>query len=98
MAEMASLGLHPAWLFNLVTLLTEFGGSALVVLNRMTWLGAGALGVFKDFATFLGHRFWDFSSAERATQLNRFLEHTTISAAFILVTVITLRDERRARQ
>ena len=65
MAELAGLGLHPAWLFNLVTLPTKLGGSALAILNGMTWLGAGALGIFTVFATFLGHRFWEFGGAER---------------------------------
>ena len=97
MAELAGLGLHPAWLFNLVTLPTKLGGSALAILNGMTWLGAGALGIFTVFATFLGHRFWEFGGAERATKLNSFLEHVTISTAFILVTGIAVRDERMAR-
>lgn len=93
---MANSGLRPAWVFNVATLATEFGGAALVVPNFKTWLGAGALGVFTVLATFLGHRFWEFSDAERTMQLNSFLEHATIRAAFILVTVIAIREERRA--
>jgi transmembrane protein len=90
-AEMAGQGLHPGWAFNLATLLTEILGSALVIANRWTWLGAGALGVFTVFATLLAHRFWDFTGAERQMQLNSFLEHAAICAAFILVTVVSLR-------
>jgi transmembrane protein len=87
-AEMAHVGLHPAWMFNVASLVTELGGSALIVLNRGTWLGAGALGIFTVLATFLAHRFWDFSGNERNLQLNSFLEHAAICAAFILVVAV----------
>ncbi|HMA48837.1 MAG TPA: DoxX family protein [Magnetospirillaceae bacterium] len=89
--EMHALGLEPAWAVNLATLLTELVGSALVILNRKTWLGAGALGIFTVLTTFLAHRFWDFQGAERMREFNSFLEHATIAAAFILVTVLSFR-------
>ena len=56
-AEMAALGLEPAWLFNALTILVQLGGSLLVILNRWTWLGAGALGMFSALATVMAHRF-----------------------------------------
>jgi transmembrane protein len=92
--EMLHVGLSPAWLFNLVVLLTELGGSALVVLNFKVWLGAGALGVFTVLTTFLAHRFWELEGPARTMQFNSFLEHAAISAAFILVTVVGLRRGR----
>jgi len=94
-AEMAEQGLHPAWAFNLATLLTEIVGSVLLIANRWTWLGAGALGVFTVLATLLGHRFWNFTGAERQMQLNAFLEHAAIAAGFILVVVVGLRANAR---
>jgi transmembrane protein len=91
-AEMLRAGLHPSWLFNLAAFVTELGGSALVILDRKTWLGAGALGIFTLLATFMAHRFWEVTGEEaRIMQLNSFLEHATISAAFILVVVVGLR-------
>ncbi len=92
---MAGVGLHPAWAFNLAALLTELAGSALIVLNRAVWIGAGALGVFTVLATFLAHRFWDLSGAARTMQLNSFLEHATISATFIFVSVVSLKHSGR---
>jgi len=89
--EMQALGLEPAWAINLVTLVTELAGSALVILNRKTWLGAGALGVFTVLTTLLAHRFWAFDGPDRAREFNSFLEHATIAAAFILVTVLSFR-------
>jgi transmembrane protein len=90
-AEMLQVGLSPAWAFNLAALITELLGSALVILNVGTWLGAGALGVFTVLSTFLAHRFWELSGAARTAQLNSFLEHATISAAFIMVVVVQIR-------
>jgi transmembrane protein len=93
-AEMAAVGLHPAWAFNIAALVTELGGSASVILARRTWLGAGALGVFTVMTTFLAHRFWDFSGPARVMQMNSFFEHATISASFIFVVVVGLRQGR----
>ncbi|MGB6307587.1 MAG: DoxX family protein [Steroidobacteraceae bacterium] len=93
-AEMLKVGLHPAWAFNAAVLLTQLGGSLLIITNRKLWLGAGALGVFTVLTNFIAHRFWEFSGDARAAQLNSFLEHWTMSAAFILVVVVNLRDRR----
>ena len=43
-AEMRQFGLEPAWLFNSLTIVVQLTGSALIIANRWTWLGAGALG------------------------------------------------------
>jgi transmembrane protein len=94
-AEMLHVGLHPAWLFNLVSLLTQLIGSALIILNRRVWLGAGALGIFTVIATLLAHRFWDLSGDARTMQMNSFFEHWTICAAFVLVTVVRIRPRPR---
>ena len=93
--ELAALGLEPAWLFNALTILAQLGGSLLVILNRWTWLGAGALGVFTALATVLAHQFWTLDGLERARELNTFLEHLAIIAGFVLVAmigVVGLRD------
>jgi len=93
-AEMIHVGLHPAWAFNAAALCTQLVGSALVILNRRVWLGAGALGIFTVWATLLAHCFWDFTGPERMAQMNAFFEHWTISAAFILVTVVGFQRSR----
>ncbi len=97
-AEMAALGIEPAWLFNLLTILVQLGGSLLVILNLWTWLGAGALGVFTALATVLAHQFWTLDGFERARELNTFFEHLAIIAGFVLVAmigVVGLRDNER---
>jgi transmembrane protein len=87
-AEMAALGLEPAWLLNALTILVQLGGSLLVILNRWTWLGAGALGVFTALATVTAHRFWTLDGIERVRELNIFLEHLAIIAGFVLVAIL----------
>jgi transmembrane protein len=94
-AEMLHVGLHPAWAFNVASLLIELVGSALIILNRKVWLGAGALGVFTFIATLLAHRFWELSGDARTMQMNSFFEHWTICAAFVLVTVVRIRRRPR---
>jgi transmembrane protein len=94
-AEMLRVGLHPAWAFNVASLLTELVGAALIILNRKVWLGAGALGVFTVIATLLAHRFWELSGDARTMQMNSFFEHWTICAAFVLVTVVRIRRRPR---
>jgi transmembrane protein len=89
-AEMAALGLEPAWLFNALTILVQLGGSLLVILNLRTWLGAGALGVFTAFATVLAHQFWTLDGVERVQELNTFLEHVAIIAGFVLVAILSV--------
>jgi transmembrane protein len=94
-AEMTALGFEPAWLFNVLTIVVQLGGSLLVILNLWTWLGAGALGVFTALATVLAHQFWTLDGLERARELNTFLEHLAIIAGFALVAmigIIGLRD------
>src|SRR5690606_11843563 len=57
-AEMAHFGLEPAIAFNIATIITQIGGSALIILNRWTWLGAGALAVFTLLTIPISHHFW----------------------------------------
>jgi len=94
-AEMLHFGLHPAWLFNLASLVTQLGASLLLILNRRVWLAAGALGVFTVIATLLAHRFWEVTGPERIGEQNSFLEHWSICAGFVLVTVVALRGRPR---
>jgi transmembrane protein len=93
-AEMAALGLEPAWLFNALTVFVQLGGSLLVNLNRWTWLGAGALGVFTALASVMAHPFWTLDGIERVRELNTFLEHLAIIAGFVLVAILAVVDVR----
>ena len=93
--EMHLAGLNPSWLFNLAALFTELVGSLSVILNCKIWLGAGALGAFTLLTTFIAHRFRDFRGVARINEINSFLEHATTCAAFILITVRSIREQER---
>ena len=87
-AEMAEVGLRPAWFYNCAVLAVELAGSALIIADWYRWLGAGMLGVFTVFSTLLGHPFWKLTGKARATAFDAFLEHVAIAATFILVAVM----------
>jgi uncharacterized membrane protein YphA (DoxX/SURF4 family) len=68
--------------FYLLLLVVQLGGSALVILGRRVWLGAGALGVFTLIVTVLAHAFWNLEGAARFAEMNIFMEHVAIIAGF----------------
>ena len=82
LAEIASLGLPSPELMYVVLLAVQLLGSACVIFNRMTWLGAGALGVFTAIVTAIAHPFWSLQGAERFPAINTFLEHVALIAGF----------------
>jgi hypothetical protein len=67
------------------------------ILNRRTWLGAGALGVFTALATVLAHQFWTLDGIERVRELNTFLEHEAIIAGLVLVAILGVAGASDAR-
>lgn len=69
-------------------LVTQLGGSLLVILNRWTWLGAGVLGVFTLFVTILAHAFWKLDGAACFAEMNIFMEHIAIIAGFALTAIL----------
>jgi len=68
-------------------LIVQLGGSALVIVNRWAWLGAGALGAFTLIVTLLAHAFWSLDGPARFTEMNTFLEHIALIAAFVFAAV-----------
>ncbi len=73
--EMRAAGLEPAWLFNIATAVTLLAGSALVLLDRKLWLGAGALAVFLLLTILIVHTFWSKTGVEAKLAMFFALEH-----------------------
>lgn len=69
-------------------LVTQLGGSLLVIFNRWTWLGAGALGMFTLLVTILAHAFWKLDGAARFAEMNLFMEHIAIVAGFMFAAIL----------
>ena len=85
-AEMAHFGLEPAPLFNIAVIATQLGGSALVIANRWTWLGAGALAVFTALTIPIAHEFWLMDEPIKTLEFYFVMEHITVIGALMVVT------------
>jgi transmembrane protein len=89
-AEQAQFGLSPPAVFAAATIVTQLGGSALILLTRglpAAW-GAMWLGGFTALATVLGHPFWHETGVQRFADLNSFLEHFGLMGGFVLIALI----------
>jgi uncharacterized membrane protein YphA (DoxX/SURF4 family) len=86
-AEQEHFGLHPAWLWAVLTIVVEIGGSLLVVAGRLVWLGAGGLGVLTAVAMLVANDFWSMTGHDRFVALNTFFEHLGLIAGFVLVSI-----------
>ncbi|KAA2213733.1 DoxX family protein [Teichococcus oryzae] len=97
-AEMAMFGLNPPALFNTLTIITQLGGSVLVILNRWTWLGAGALGVFTALTIPIVHRFWAMEGDRAIHAFHTATEHVGMIGGLVIVSVLAHRQRGRSRQ
>jgi uncharacterized membrane protein YphA (DoxX/SURF4 family) len=93
-AEQANFGLQPAWVWAAAAILVELAGSALVIIGRWVWLGAGGLGVLTAVAMLTANSFWTMTGHDRLMALNAFLEHLGLIAGLVLVSVMTVRTPR----
>jgi uncharacterized membrane protein YphA (DoxX/SURF4 family) len=91
-AEQAHFDLRPAWLWAAAAVVVELGGSALVILGRWVWLGAGGLGVLTAVAMLTANDFWAKADHERFMAMNAFFEHLGLIAGLMLVSVLSLRE------
>ena len=95
-AEEERYGLHPGWLFAVLVVATEIVGPALIISNRLVWLGAGMLGVFTLFADLLANNFWTMTGQARFAAENAFFEHIGLIGGFMLVALIAEHHGRNA--
>ncbi|WP_457093769.1 DoxX family protein [Microvirga sp. P5_D2] len=93
MAEMSHFGLEPAWFYNSLTIFVQLTGSALIITNSLTWLGAGALGVFTFLTIPIVHAFWRFEGEEAVRAFHTAGEHIGMIGALVLVSVLALRPQ-----
>jgi transmembrane protein len=89
----APTGLEPASLFATIVIMTQLGGSALLIAGgRFAWIGAAALSGFTAIATLFAHAFWLKPEAERFPHQNIFFEHVSIIGALTLLAVLGARS------
>jgi uncharacterized membrane protein YphA (DoxX/SURF4 family) len=92
-AEQAHFGLEPASLWAAAAIIVEIGGSALVILGRFVWLGAGGLGVLTAIAMLTANSFWTMEGHDRFLALNAFFEHLGLIGGLVLVSVLSLHAQ-----
>jgi uncharacterized membrane protein YphA (DoxX/SURF4 family) len=92
-AEQAHFGLQPAWLWAAAAITVELGGTALVMVGRWVWLGAGGLGILTAVAMFVANDFWSKTGHEQFLAVNAFFEHLGLIAGLVLVSVLSLRAQ-----
>lgn len=85
-AEMAHFGLEPPAVFVVATAVTQLVGSALIIANRWTWLGAGMLAVFTALTIPIAHAFWTMEEPMRTVEFYVVMEHITVIGALMVVT------------
>jgi uncharacterized membrane protein YphA (DoxX/SURF4 family) len=96
-AEQAHFGMPLPALFAALTIAVELLGPALILTDRLAWLGAGMLGVFTLLAAFVANTFWTIHGPERFAATNAFFEHLGLVGGFVLVAILsTRRTEGRA--
>lgn len=87
MADMRGAGLSPEWLFNIMTIIILLGGSILLLLDRVLWLGAGALAVFLFLTIIIVYHFWALPEDKAMAALYIALEHMSVIGGLIAVSI-----------
>lgn len=85
MAEMNHFGLAPAGPIAAAVIVVQLGASALIILGRHAWLGAGALGIFTLLTIPIAHDFWNMDGQQAFIEQLWVLEHLSIVGALMLV-------------
>ncbi len=97
-AEQAHFGMQPAALFAALTIVVELVGPALILLDRLAWLGAGMLGVFTLLAACTANAFWTMTGPDQAQDrfmaTNAFFEHIGLIGGFVLLAMVSRQRNR----
>ena len=88
-AEMAMFNLPQPVLMNILTIITQLGGSLLIIVNRWTWLGAGALAVFTALTIPLVHHFWSMQGPDAIKAFHTATEHVTVIGGLMIVAILS---------
>jgi uncharacterized membrane protein YphA (DoxX/SURF4 family) len=94
-ATQAHFGLHPGWVWAIVTIAVQFVGSVIIISGRHVWLGAGMLGVFTGATEFVAHRFWELRGLAAFQARNEFFEHIGLVGGLVMVALLAEERNRR---
>jgi uncharacterized membrane protein YphA (DoxX/SURF4 family) len=96
-AEQDHFGFHPGWVWAIVVIAVELGGSILLIWGRWVWLAAGALGVLTFVASLAANNFWALQGPARFAATNAFFEHIGLIAGFVMAALLAEQAQRANR-
>ena len=92
--ELSRIGLPAPEVLAAALILTQLGGSALVIWGRYAWLGAGWLAVFTLITIPIAHHFWDMPPAQRLMEDYLVREHLSLCAGLFFTAVLLQLEDR----
>ncbi|WP_199084401.1 DoxX family protein [Bosea sp. ASV33] len=96
LAEMRHFGLVPEVLFYFATVITLLLGSILVILDRWTWMAAGALAAFTVLTIPIAHDFWTMEEPMSTMEFHVAMEHITVTGGlFVAIYASAIRKGSR---
>ncbi|MEZ0168346.1 DoxX family protein [Microvirga sp. TS319] len=98
LAEMHHFGLVSEILFHFATVVTLLVGSALVILDRWSWVGAGALAAFTIPIVPITHGFWVMQEPLKTIEFHVVLEHITVVGGLVVAIYASELGASRKRQ
>ncbi|MBN8980806.1 MAG: DoxX family protein [Rhizobiales bacterium] len=94
-AEMQQFGLKPPVLIALLVIFTQLGGSLLVIANRRTWSGAGALAIFTLLTIPIAHDFWNLKGDAAKQEFYFAVEHISVVGGLMLAAILSRYSPRK---
>jgi transmembrane protein len=95
-AQMAALNLTPGVLYAAVVPATLLAGSAMIIFDRWTWLGAGILSTFLVLTIPLVHPFWSMTGPRADDEMRLVFEHVTVIGGLMAIAIAS-RQHRLLR-
>ncbi len=94
-AEMQQYGLKPPMLIALLVIFTQLGGSLLIIANRRTWSGAGALAIFTLLTIPIAHDFWNLKGDAAKFEFYVAVEHVALVGGLMLAAILSRHSPRK---
>lgn len=94
MSEMRAAGLHPDWLFNIVTALLLLISSLFIILDKALWVGMVALSISLLLTIVVVHRFWNMPQPDSTQAMFWAVEHVSLVGG-LLSAAIASRSRRK---
>jgi transmembrane protein len=88
-------GLRPALQIACIVIFFQLGGSLLVIINRRTWSGAGALALFTLATIPVAHDFWNLRGHAAQAELDIVKEHIGLIGGLMLAALLSRASKYR---